>query len=1475
MKRFYLIMAALGLAVGAWAERVDQSTALRVAGQVAKSRTALRSAGVPELRLVYQAPVATGLRSSSASEADYYVFNVGDEQGFVIVSGEDRTHPVLGYAHEGSFQADRIPVNLSAWLEGYQREIAQLVKSDISAPASVRAEWDRYLGGTATNTSSGKVIQTVPWGQDAPFNWMTPKVESGKSTLTCCVATALAIVMRHHGKKNPALTAGKKEFKLAVGEMIAEAEEIAEKYPDRLKPFTVNYSGAYNWEAMQDSYAANTYTRESGEAVAKLMWELGASINVRYASDVSTTNVFRTIEPLRSIFGYTYASYQQKEWYTWEEWKTIVKNEIDADRPFLLAGANSQASIGHAFVCDGYDGNSEDGLGLVHINWGWNGYANGFFQLSTLEAPDSGSGYDTGQEAVIGLDPGLTALPEVLSQDPVGYFNVEEPSQEPGVLEANNKYEWPVVLFNRALEPQGRFFGLCVVDMEDELKIVAEPTFTVSPSISVLYEGSLSITLKNILKESECVMICYRTKESQWEPVDTPLGMPFGIDADGDWIAAPMDEANDPEISFQANFDNNQFTDKYSALNQLALPVSYRITQPDQVATIRYVVDEESKKLLEGGWVLKGETLSQDGNPLPDSKEITITGGATTLDLPFNSKYFNTTNKVYKQMLTLTFPEEKMESETVKPTGTFKYTVELLDKDCNKLNNEELGGELVLLEKPMAWNLTLENVVEDEAEDRAKSFDAVFTPLSVDDKLKEGNTDLYVSFKSYPGVTVKVTDAGGKDIPVNADFRTDAISEKLTENTTLKLHIELDGNVPGQELFPVIKTAYHNNKQISSKTYALDVYNELEDRYFVVQPKLEDPEYDPDLNGFEEAAFTLTSFTSLDKAGDLIFIFTPEDPEAWDDQVCYFDGKEIKDLIWDCEETMGKKLSFSFSGDGSGQVYQIEEDEDPESSMIDYVIPFRVKSYTEGLLTYSVEIWNPDQDVCVKKIDNQTLRFVKPLEVTSEESKGEINTDVPLKLTVKAEAKTLLMGTKVRPRFTLPAGDLPEGKIALKVDGTEYPFEEVQPEVLCVTLPEITLDAENKLNYTICSSVPLNQTLKFALLDAEDREVPMGDKQSDVDVQIYTYYQLIFDLQNVTRDEIKESDDVKIGKDGNLKIRTSIADLSIALQKEGDYELPLAIELLAGDTPVKEGYSYSNGIITINTIKSDYRLVATGVKTEECVVVYDVESVIHPTLRKVEQTKEAKLFLEAAGGHLLPKAIRIFVKKVSEVQEEAQPAGFLRSEEGETEGAETDVPEGYEELREGTDFTYNATTGQITLTVPDKAKVLMIQAKAEKDPTPPSPTYYSISLPSVEGAMVVADGSTYVEEGSSFSFTIRLDPEYDQSKPVVKANGAVIEPDAEGVYHLSAVYGDVTIEIEGVVKNMPTGTDDAETGQPTAWATEGVLHVYMPAKADLRVYAFQGGLIYAEDAVIGERTIAPGQGVYIVVIGEKRFKLKV
>ena len=54
-------------------------------------------------------PVADGQRLSRQRRAaanqstEYYIFNIGTHEGFVIVSGDDRTEPILGYADTGDF----------------------------------------------------------------------------------------------------------------------------------------------------------------------------------------------------------------------------------------------------------------------------------------------------------------------------------------------------------------------------------------------------------------------------------------------------------------------------------------------------------------------------------------------------------------------------------------------------------------------------------------------------------------------------------------------------------------------------------------------------------------------------------------------------------------------------------------------------------------------------------------------------------------------------------------------------------------------------------------------------------------------------------------------------------------------------------------------------------------------------------------------------------------------------------------------------------------------------------------------------------------------------------------------------------------------------------------------------------------------------------------------------------------------------
>ena len=156
----------------------------------------------------------------------------------------------------------------------------------------------------------------------------------------------------------------------------------------------------------------------------------------------------------------------------------------------------------------------------------------------------------------------------------------------------------------------------------------------------------------------------------------------------------------------------------------------------------------------------------------------------------------------------------------------------------------------------------------------------------------------------------------------------------------------------------------------------------------------------------------------------------------------------------------------------------------------------------------------------------------------------------------------------------------------------------------------------------------------------------------------------------------------------------------------------------------------------------------------------------------------------------------------------------------------------------------------------------------------PEPTYYSIILPSVEGATTSPAAGTYWEiEGSSFSFSLTLDPDYDQSQPIVKANGTEVTPDANGTYTVSSIYEDITITIEGITENTPTGNAEVEENDVKVWAADGQLHLSVPSTERVWIYAFNGNLIRSLDEVAGDITVNLNKGSYIIVVGEKRYKV--
>ena len=164
-------------------------------------------------------------------------------------------------------------------------------------------------------------------------------------------------------------------------------------------------------------------------------------------------------------------------------------------------------------------------------------------------------------------------------------------------------------------------------------------------------------------------------------------------------------------------------------------------------------------------------------------------------------------------------------------------------------------------------------------------------------------------------------------------------------------------------------------------------------------------------------------------------------------------------------------------------------------------------------------------------------------------------------------------------------------------------------------------------------------------------------------------------------------------------------------------------------------------------------------------------------------------------------------------------------------------------------------------------------------PTPPVviPTYYTVTLPAVEGATFSrATGETIVEEGTNFAFSIALDADYDQSVPVVTTSrGETIEPRAgDGRYVVRDIQEDVVITVTGIRRNDdPTANAAVTPDAVRLWTASGQLHISMPASADLRIYAFDGTLLRSLRLPAGETVMEAPSGPCIVVVGDRRFKV--
>ena len=356
MRKLVLIAICLVFAFSVNAGTVTQNEALAKASQFMPGK----------VFSIIQTP-ASKSNEKAPGITPYYVFNAQGNAGFVIVSGDDRAKPILGYSETGAIDGNNLPENVAWWLNYYAEAIAALQDSGIEPESIVRSE--------ATRKEIKPLIKTK-WNQSAPY-W-DQCVFGGNQCVTGCVATATAQVMNYYQYPSsaPAIDAYTCDYSIPA------------------------LSGAtLSWKNMCNSYTGSE-TSAQKKAVATLMRYCGQSILMDYGTGSSGAVTSYVPLALIKYFKYnksTHAIY--RDGYDANGWESAIYEELEANNPVIYAGFGKNSG-GHTFVTDGYKD------GLFHVNWGWGGSNDGYFALTVMDAYGPNYldwAFSRDQQAIVGV----------------------------------------------------------------------------------------------------------------------------------------------------------------------------------------------------------------------------------------------------------------------------------------------------------------------------------------------------------------------------------------------------------------------------------------------------------------------------------------------------------------------------------------------------------------------------------------------------------------------------------------------------------------------------------------------------------------------------------------------------------------------------------------------------------------------------------------------------------------------------------------------------------------------------------------------------------------------------------------------------------------------------------------------------------------------------------------------------------------
>jgi len=302
----------------------------------------------------------------------------GIQSGFVLYAGTSNDSPMVGYSITDTLDIANIPPAAAEFIARYKEATAGGKDS-----RAKHVDQDSPTYPLPTIDPVAPFIKTK-WGQGAPFNGKCPLYQGSRS-VTGCDAVAVGQVLHYYKARN--------------------FNDFTLEYADErsLEEVSVNFSRYnFDYDNMLDVYEPGNYSQTQADAVAEMMYVTGAACKTKWSTGQSSGQW--PVVAFDKFFNLN-ANYLYRDGLPTGYWMHKIQENLSAGKPILYTGTgvSNSAYSAHIFVLDGIDSDN-----YVHVNWGWAGQADGYYDITFCHPDffgDNEDGYYMKQMMICDIEP--------------------------------------------------------------------------------------------------------------------------------------------------------------------------------------------------------------------------------------------------------------------------------------------------------------------------------------------------------------------------------------------------------------------------------------------------------------------------------------------------------------------------------------------------------------------------------------------------------------------------------------------------------------------------------------------------------------------------------------------------------------------------------------------------------------------------------------------------------------------------------------------------------------------------------------------------------------------------------------------------------------------------------------------------------------------------------------------------------------